>query len=501
LVDGLPALTIGMAASLAVFHRLDISAWFDETYSYGMATQPLGMVLTHWIWGTESNMVLYYLLLRVWLGALSIAGIAPTEVWLRLPSALFAVGAGVVVFLLGRRLFGRVAGLVAGGLYLTNFVQMILAQNARSYTMQLFLLALSWLSLFAGLQTGRRRWWVTYTLSTALSMYAALFSALVIVAQVAALFAMLLLPGVWRHRVLGALRPLAVTLALSFVLVLPLLADVLLHGGPASVPPANLSTLRSFFFFLSGNSQLYERVALGAVAVAFVLAALAYVPRFSRFTRCTVESLGPAVAAGLWFAIPVALSFALTQSSLNLHLFFARYLVVVVPPLCLLIGLAVSALPLRAAQLLAVAGLLVVAWPPFALYYRLAQVQDFKDPAIWMQQRYRTGDGVVCAPDFECSVPMSYYFAAYPGPALDADSPGQYAWSTNTEIAVTADTVRAYEGHHRRIFVVYAPLGRGSASDLDRVEAALRADGYRLVDSIEVHATSTDTTVLLFDTT
>ena len=66
----------------------------------------------------------------------------------------------MVVYLLGRRLFGRTGGLVAGGVYLTNFLQIIMAQMARAYTLQLLLLAIAWYALFAGLQEGtRRRWW------------------------------------------------------------------------------------------------------------------------------------------------------------------------------------------------------------------------------------------------------------------------------------------------------------------------------------------------------
>jgi len=103
-----------------VFHRLDIGVWFDEAYSYGMATQSWSSFLSRWAWGSESNMFLYYVILRGWLGVLKLIGVAPTEVLLRLPSALFAVAGAVAVFALGRRLFGRVAGIIAGGLFLAN---------------------------------------------------------------------------------------------------------------------------------------------------------------------------------------------------------------------------------------------------------------------------------------------------------------------------------------------------------------------------------------------
>ncbi len=88
-------------------------------------------------------MILYYLVLKAWLGVTGLVGLAPSETVLRVPSAVFAVAAAVVVYLLGRRLFGPIAGLVAAGLYLSNFLQMGVAQLARSYSLELFLLARS----------------------------------------------------------------------------------------------------------------------------------------------------------------------------------------------------------------------------------------------------------------------------------------------------------------------------------------------------------------------
>jgi hypothetical protein len=179
------------------------------------------------------------------------------------------------------------------------------------------------------------------------------------------------------------------------------------------------------------------------------------------------------------------ISFALTQPGLNLHLFYPRYLVVVVPPLCLLAGLAVQALRLRALQALLAIALALVAWTPLVSYYPVAELQDFKDPMSWMQQRYQPGDGIVCDPDVECSIPVAYYLDAYPGPAhLDLDSPGRFSWDGGSTVAVTPDTLRAYLTQHHRIFFIYGPLGQIPTQDA--TDMALRTDlagaGYRLID-------------------
>jgi hypothetical protein len=198
----------------------------------------------------------------------------------------------------------------------------------------------------------------------------------------------------------------------------------------------------------------------------------------------------------------MAVAFALTQERLNLHLFFSRYLVVVVPSFCLLAGLAVSALPSRLAQLAAVLALIAVAWSPLTNYYEVAQVQDFQRPVAWIQSRYQTGDGVVCAPEGQCGIPMGYYFVAYPGRAhLDPDSPGRWDWETYKWNPVTVDSIDQYAARHRRIFYVFAPLGRGdvAAGESGRFTATLASHGYRAADRITAHANSADTTVILFE--
>jgi hypothetical protein len=163
----------------------------------------------------------------------------------------------------------------------------------------------------------------------------------------------------------------------------------------------------------------------------------------------------------------------------------------------LLAGLAVQALPLRALQALLALGLAVVAWTPLMDYYTVAQVQDFKDPMSWVQQRYQTGDGIVCDPDVECSIPVSYYLDAYAGSAhLDLDSPGRFSWEGTSTVAMTHETLSAYLANHRRVFFIYGPLGQNPTQDA--TDMALRADlagaGYRLISYVEARGSGGVTT-------
>ena len=501
--DWAAPLLVAIASALAVFHRINFSAWFDETYSYGMVTQPLHLMLTRWTWGSESNMVLYYLVLKAWLGLTGLFGIAPNEIVLRMPSALAAVGAAVMVYLLGRRLFGRVAGLVAAGLFLMNFLQMILAQMARSYSLELLLLGISWYALFAALdrRASARRWWIVFVVSSVLSVYAALFSGLVLASQAAALAVLLILPGPWRERVRASLRPAVASFVTTSVLIAPIAFDAAVHGGPIWVPPVNLHAITGFFLFIGGGSRRYELLVFGAAALGFALAlfALPGAGALAAITRARPDAFGAALAMASWFVVPIVIAFALTQPRLNLHLFFSRYLVIVVPPLCLLAGLGVSALRWRLAQAVLAVGLVLVAWPALLHYYPLAQVQDIRGPVQWIEQRYQPGDGIICDPSIQCGIPVEYYLEANRGAAhFDADSPGRFSWVGDPTVPVDRQSVLDYAARHQRVFFVFAPLGLTPqlAAEDQQLEASL-ASHAGMLGRMTAHA-DIDTSVVLF---
>src|SRR5260370_6597053 len=225
---------------------------------------------------------------------------------------------------------------------------MILAQTARAYSLGLLLMCVSWLALFIALEKNSTRWWAVYVAAGVLSVYSLLFSGLVIVSQVLAVGALLVLPTPRRAMARSALRRYFVSTALTFLFVLPVGIDAAVHGGPVWVPPAHFNDLRLFIHVLAGGSHAYEYLAFPTPSLALRLAPAAYVPRLAKLTRGSTANFGAAIALGSWFAAPIVISFALTRPGLNLPLFYPRYLVVVVPPLCLLAGPGVQAGPPRA---------------------------------------------------------------------------------------------------------------------------------------------------------
>jgi hypothetical protein len=515
------------AVSLAVFsHEAgNISLWFDESYSVILSGQPLPLLWTY-IWGHELHMGFYYLLLRGWIGLGSLFGVPPTELMVRLPSIVSMALAAAVVFGIGLRVRGRMTGIIAGVGFALNELVLIEAQATRSYAMQVLFVCLSWYVLLNALTTRSPRrgwWWTAYTICTALAIYLQIFSMLILAAQLVLLAGLLILPGTWRESARRAWRDMATSLIALLILCVPLFLDALTHGGANSwVPPATPGRLREFFLLLNGYDDRLLQLNIAACLLALLVTTLTLLPSTQRLIARLARPDGrdnlrmpnvhvaesrPGVAAlACWFLVPSALAYVTTQPQLNLHLFDSTYLVVVAPAFCLLIALGITALPWTSLQApVAAALLLLTLQHTIPEYYHLNR-EPWHDPALWLEQRYQTGDGIICAPRLHCAVNMQYYLATYPSAAhLNDDSPGNWNWRTDYESTpLSGPSARAYASQHRRIFVVSilpndAPPTAPDVVQLNTILASLSELHFQHVAQYSSQAPITHVTVYLYE--
>lgn len=89
---------------------------------------PLHAML-HLIGTRETNMALYFLILRVWIDLFG-----QSEAALRLPSAFASIATVPVLYCAGRRMFGATAGIVAALLFALAPSSVYYAQEARGYS-------------------------------------------------------------------------------------------------------------------------------------------------------------------------------------------------------------------------------------------------------------------------------------------------------------------------------------------------------------------------------
>src|SRR6266852_4889736 len=256
------------------------SIWYDEAFSVELARQPLPL-LWHIIWGPEPDMELYYLFLHFWLGFTGFLGLHPTEFVVRFPSAIFAVLSSVMLFLLGRRFLNITAAIVGTGLYILNDLQLIYAQQTRSYSLQLLLICISWYALFALLTQDihQKGWWACFIAATTLAIYAHLFSLVILLAQMAAFAGLPFLPGPWRAFARRRLLAFIASLVGIGVLTIPMLL-VRLHGSKTGwLPSPHLRDIYNLFLTISANSKLYLLVLFACCALGILVSLLVYSPQ------------------------------------------------------------------------------------------------------------------------------------------------------------------------------------------------------------------------------
>ena len=477
------------------------SIWFDEAFSVELARQPLPL-LWHIIFGPEPNMELYYLLLHGWLALTAILGLHPTEFVVRLPSALFAALSTVIVFQLGNRFAGRFVGSLAACLYLLNDLQLLYAQQARSYSLQLLLMCLAWYALFAATleEARQRRWWVCFVLATTLAIYAQLFTLFLLLAQLITFALWLLLPNPWRRNALQQLPAALLSLCCIGILCLPLLVGGLQLPKTDWLPVPQFRDIALLLLTISGDNKIYAVLILMCCGMAMYGAFLvgADLPRPPPMYRpvpfADTSAVGAVnrplrlnvpitIALLCWIVVPIVVSFVISLGPI--HLFSSRYLVVVVPPLLLLTAMGLSALRWRTLRVMLTLGLCLLALQAVPLYYRSAQVEDWNVATFWLEQNYHSGDGLVCydnAVEQGCQVSVEYYLNAYPSAAhFTSDAPGAFSWTSfgaaHPEAAVDPVVLASFGAKHARLFYIVGRLPDERAALLAR-QAQHWLDGH-----------------------
>lgn len=130
---------IYLILSIAVILRLislNQSLWLDEATSALAAKMPIADLFTKFLPG-DFHPPLYYLLLKYWTAVFGYS-----EISLRIPSIIFGLSTVYVIFLVGKKVFGKKIGLIASALLSTSGLAVYYSQEARMYSLAAFLVSL-----------------------------------------------------------------------------------------------------------------------------------------------------------------------------------------------------------------------------------------------------------------------------------------------------------------------------------------------------------------------
>lgn len=300
---------------LCLYHG-GVRLWYDEYASLAMATLPRSEFFQI-LAAREANMMLYYVLLRIW----TIFG--DGSLFVRLPTIIFAVLSVPLIFLVGRKLFGASTGLVASVFLAVNTYHVRYAQEARAYSLAVFLVLLSTYVLIRLIE--RPSWGAAsaYAVSISLAIFSHIFCVLVLISHLA-----VLLP---RARHAAGRRHALPVVALVAAITLPYWILVVRNSSvPITwIPPMSWGMFQGFLVQLSGNAGLR---AVQFYGVLIILAVFVAAPG-ARAAGKANEGWQDSLVLG-WFALPILIT-VLFSVCLR-PVFWPRYLIICLPAMLLL---------------------------------------------------------------------------------------------------------------------------------------------------------------------
>jgi mannosyltransferase len=344
--------------------------WRDEMATWSAATRSPGE-LVHMVKNIDAVSGPYYLFMHYWIAIFGDSVLA-----LRAPSILCMAGVAALVTIIGKRLFGTRAALLAGLLFAVIPSTSRYAQEARSYAFATFFAVLATLLLIRALDHPSWGRWAAYGAAVTATGLSHLIAVTVVTGHaVAALLAGRDAKIAGRHSALrwGATTGAAAVVLLPFVLLGKGQQDAQLGWVPT--PSAgDLLTVSGYVF----RSGMLAGITIGLAALGWAMHARWGAP----LALCAV---GPLVL--LWTA---------GQAT---QVWVPRYLTFTVPFLCLLAGAALAEVRLRGG-LAVVAVFLLISLPDQRVIRRSHDTQplDYQAAAAIVREHQRPGDGIVYAP-------------------------------------------------------------------------------------------------------
>ncbi len=406
----------GVSLALGLFRLGTPSIWVDESFTARAMHSSVATYIEGYHW-------LHYSILRPW------SLVAGTSEWaLRFPSVVAAMIAAALVVMLGRKLFDRWVGLVAGLLLATNPFVVQWSQQARGYTFLLALATLATLLLLRALESGTRREWALYGLA---------FAAVIVWHPVGGL--LLVAP----HAVLAYQRR-------DRILPHGLLAAVLVCA--LGVPWAAQIAMRStgegvaMDWLTAPSLEVATQAFLDVSGATGLGALLAGLGLWVLHRRTGVRDEGVWLAT--WASAPFVLALLVTTVR---PIFLDRYLMVAAPAFALLAGVAVMGVGRRLRVVLLVATVALTA-VGLSQWYSTSdgnwRGEDWRNAVRSVLERRAEADAVVVAP--WSSAPAARYYGAEVVDVSTADSIWVITWSETGDDITAAERRALGFGDHAR---------------------------------------------------
>lgn len=266
----------------------------------------------------------FYYLLNIWFRVFGYS-----ELSARLFPTLFGIASIPVMFLLGKRLFGRRAGIFAALMTAINYFNIFYSVEVRSYSLLFFFAALSYLAFCSVLEKGNVKALVWYVTCTFFLIALHFFALLIFLTQV------LIWIALNRKQLNDFRKSLPVIIAfliilLAFVPLVPQLIEILDWESAGQFFDGDRFFMIFYFNLFFGMN--------GVVVFAAFLCVLIFVTGVFQARRPLdgVKSISSAFILFSWIIIPLLIAYARSLSGSSA--LAPRYSIVILPALLIVVS-------------------------------------------------------------------------------------------------------------------------------------------------------------------
>jgi mannosyltransferase len=349
------------------------SFWGDEIVSVKLAADTWH-AFTYWILRREANMALYYLLLRGWVR------LGDSETWVRLLSAILGILTIPALYLLARRLQGERAACIAALLAATSACMVQFSQDARSYSMLMLLVVISYYCFVRFLDDESPWPAALYVIISGCALYTHFFAALIICSQIVSL--------AWLPPKQLPWRRLAAVYAALAISAVPIGIYILRNdvGQLYWVQPTTFSEVAKLFVFFAGASK---GVAAVLAVISLSVCGIA-VARFGPELRSRGDHSWRFALVLTWALVPALLTILL---SLHKPVFVHRYLLISLPGYLLLIAVGLERLKGKVLAAMMTAFVALSAVSIVQGYFR--PIEDWRGAVSYVLKSREPGDALL----------------------------------------------------------------------------------------------------------
>ena len=403
----------------------------------------------------------YYLPFHLWL---QIFGIA--EVSTRSFSTLVGVGSIVLIYLVGRELFDKEVGLLAGFFMAISEFQIYYSQQARFYSFFEFAALLSFLFFILALKSKRKIDFAFYAGASIFMVYSHAYGMFVLAAQ--AMFCILQ----WK-KYRDVITTWFICQVVIFLAVIPYFYPLIFGGsglggavgeniGGLSMPLLR-DPLRSVYRFIMSarGERSWETMLVnyGVAAVFFVVGIWIYAVKqgmsnlldaargwFANLQKMP-DVRSKFLLVSCWLLCPIMLPFVL--SFVIGPMYLDRYTISAAPALYLLLALGLFSIRKVIPVIISLGVVVVMIAPSLGYYYETDVHEQWKEVAAYVEENSNANDAVVLAPNLGIGIQQKTFNWYYQG-ALQECSLGIEL----LDPVIISDTLMQCVSSHDRFWVI-----------------------------------------------